>query len=857
VTVVWTVGLINAFNLMDNMDGAAATIGAVTALAIGVLSLIEGDVALATLVFGLAGACLGFLPYNLSAPARIFLGDGGSLPIGFVLAAAIMALPADHDTGLARLLAAGLLAGLPVLDTALVFVSRWRAGVPLLSGGRDHLTHRLATRLGSPRTVAFTLGLIQALIAAVAIAVTQGGEGSVVTAWSIWFAVGAGSVALLETRTWAPERTWGAPSRGQEGSVSRGPGRSPSFVEWALIAFIALACGLSPFLYGFYDLGVWGPIALVLLAALVGLLIARPAMPRPSALVAGGALGLVWVWAFLSTSWAESADQAMVDANRWLLYATLFALLVLLLRDDRLGALVIGAGTAAIGVLAGYIVVRMVGGTGADLFLSGRLNKPLGYVNGQAGYLLLGVWPLIALAERARRPWLAGAGLAGATLLGGLAILGQTRALVPALVISALVLLAAVPGRLRRAWCVVFVVAGVAAALPWLLDVYDAALSGRPPSDDVLRKAALAIVVSSALVGAAWGVASWLAGRAAPGARRVSAGVLIAGACLVPVVVLSSVHDPVGRVKRQYNAFVQLRTQPDASSRFVSGGGNRYDYWRVAVNEFQSSPFRGVGAGNYDRDYFLERRTTEDIRNPHSIWLQALGELGLVGGLLVLVFVAAVLAGFARRVSAAQRDRGQAALAVAAGGTFLVWLLHTSVDWLHLIPGLTGIALGAAAVLVGPWRPGAPSGHPRRRTAITAAAAVVAVVGAIAVGRVTLADHYRHQGQEAVNAGNSAQAIEHARDSLSLNDETLSTYYVLAAAEARLGRYRQARTALAEATRREPHDFVPWGLLGDLAVRRGDLATARQDYGTASRLNPRDPSLRTLARNPRAALSGF
>src|SRR4051794_33107170 len=211
ITVLWVVGITNAFNLMDNMDGAAATIGAVTGAAVAVLALIEGDEALATLMFGLAGACIGFLPYNLARPARIFLGDGGSLPIGFVLAAAIMALPIDGDGGLPPLLAAALLAGLPVLDTALVFISRWRAGVPLLSGGRDHLTHRLLTRLATPRAVAVTLGLIQVLLASVAIAVTQSGEASIVTAWTVWFVAGAGVVGLLETRTWTPDRSWMAP----------------------------------------------------------------------------------------------------------------------------------------------------------------------------------------------------------------------------------------------------------------------------------------------------------------------------------------------------------------------------------------------------------------------------------------------------------------------------------------------------------------------------------------------------------------------------------------------------------------------------------------------------------------------
>ena len=80
----------------------------------------------------------------------------------------------------------------------------------------------------------------------------------------------------------------------------------------------------------------------------------------------------------------------MTEANRWLLYAALFGVLVLLLRDDRLGAVIIGAGAAAILALGGYLTVRMLAGNGDELFFGGRLNEPLGYVNGQAGYLLLG-----------------------------------------------------------------------------------------------------------------------------------------------------------------------------------------------------------------------------------------------------------------------------------------------------------------------------------------------------------------------------------------------------------------------------------------------------------------------------------
>ena len=77
--------VVNAFNVFDIMDGAAAIVAAVSALSWPHIAVIQGDIALAVVVLGLAGACLGFLPYNMAGPARIFLGDGGSMPIGFVL----------------------------------------------------------------------------------------------------------------------------------------------------------------------------------------------------------------------------------------------------------------------------------------------------------------------------------------------------------------------------------------------------------------------------------------------------------------------------------------------------------------------------------------------------------------------------------------------------------------------------------------------------------------------------------------------------------------------------------------------------------------------------------------------------
>jgi hypothetical protein len=557
--------------------------------------------------------------------------------------------------------------------------------------------------------------------------------------------------------------------------------------------------------------------------------------------------------------WAESANQAMTDANRWLLYAAVFGVLVLLVRNDRVGAVLVGAGAAAIGVLGAYLLARMFAGSAADLFLEGRLNGPLGYVNGQAGYLLVGVWPALAVAERARQPLVAGFGAATASALLSLVFLGQTRAVVPALLVSGVVMVAFVPGRTRRVWALGAVACGVAIAFGPVLEVYDSTSAGQQVDDVVLREAALAIVLGAAVAGLLWAgvarVAPGLLERVGHPSTRLLAWTPLAAAAVVAcVLALPLADDLADRVAREYQAFVELDTEATESSRFTSGAGNRYDYWRVAWRQFADEPLHGVGAGNYDRTYFAERRTTEDIRQPHSIELQVLGELGLVGGAALSLFIGAVLWGFARRVRAARVSLADRGLAVAAGGAFVVWLVHTSVDWLHLIPGVTGLALASAAVLVGPARRGAAQpAASLRGPAIVAAAAIVVVLGAVLVGRSALAEKYRSDAQGLVTTSPRA-AIAKADDSLALDDEALDTYYVKAAAYARMDDYRTARAVLLQATRREPHDFVPWGLLGDLEVRRGDLRAAGAAYRHAAALNPRDRGLAVLARHPSAAL---
>jgi tetratricopeptide (TPR) repeat protein len=401
---------------------------------------------------------------------------------------------------------------------------------------------------------------------------------------------------------------------------------------------------------------------------------------------------------------------------------------------------------------------------------------------------------------------------------------------------------------------------GLQAILQPLLDVFRDSEGKLAPDPALVEDAARFTLLAAGVVGAGWAtvlaVVEGIA-RTGPSVRAAlrRGEAVLAGAVIVLVLLGATVAlgDATDEVREQYDNFVDLELNERTDTRFLSGGGNRYDYWRVAWLEFEDAPLRGQGAGNYDRLYFAERRTSEDIRQPHSLPLQVLAELGLVGALALLAFIGAVLAGLWSQARAARDSAAARLVAVAAGGAFLAWLTHTSVDWLHNLPGVTGIALCAAAALVAPWSRGTRSPRITGARIVAVVAVCLAVVAAAySVGRLAVADQYRIDARDHLRS-DPVEALRLANQSLAFNDDALPALYVKSAAYARLGRYRAARAALLEATRLEPHDHVPWALLGDLAVRRGDFAAARRYYRRASMLNPRSKPIRALARNPRAA----
>jgi UDP-GlcNAc:undecaprenyl-phosphate GlcNAc-1-phosphate transferase len=155
LTVGWIVGITNALNLLDNMDGLSAGVSAIAAASFFLLAALSGQFLVASLAAAIVGGALGFLWYN-RPPARIFMGDTGSLFLGFLLAVLGIKLRFPDSSEASFLVPLAVLA-VPCLDTVLVTVCRLRRGVSPMTAGKDHVSHRLV-RLGIPSPAA--VGLI-------------------------------------------------------------------------------------------------------------------------------------------------------------------------------------------------------------------------------------------------------------------------------------------------------------------------------------------------------------------------------------------------------------------------------------------------------------------------------------------------------------------------------------------------------------------------------------------------------------------------------------------------------------------------------------------------------------------------
>ncbi len=437
--------------------------------------------------------------------------------------------------------------------------------------------------------------------------------------------------------------------------------------------------------------GAWGCVVVALVAG--------AAVPRGrDALLAIGGLGLLAGWTLLSILWAPLAGNAYGAGQIAVMYVGALLASAMVLRDRALPLVepVLAAGTV---VVVGYgLAGRLLPGLlhfARSVSAEGRLEQPLTYWNAMGELAALGFVLCARLAgDRTRPPWLRDLAAAALAPLGLGLYLSFSRGALFACAAGLIALVVLAPRRQQLQALLLAVAVGVVASVAAATFNGVTSLSGSPSTRESQGAIVLALVVVIA-VGAGL-IQHLLAARVDDRAltlpRRaplIVTGLIAVGLTLAIVV---GSHESSG-------------TSPALSggaTRLTSLQSNRYDYWSVALRAFGTEPLHGIGAGGWSVEWLRWRSVAEGAQDAHSLELQTLAELGVVGAALLL----SVFAGIAR---AARRSlRSPLAPAVAGPIAALVtYLAHSPLDWDWQMPAVTLIATALAGAVIAAAEPAA------------------------------------------------------------------------------------------------------------------------------------------------------
>jgi hypothetical protein len=427
--------------------------------------------------------------------------------------------------------------------------------------------------------------------------------------------------------------------------------------------------------------GVW-------LAVLLGLAAgARPPRDRP-ALITFAGLALLATWTLISIVWAPVQNDAYQAGQIAVLYVGGLLASSLVLRGRAVVAaaeLALAGGTL---VVIGYgIAGRLLPGIlhyAVVPAAEGRLNQPLTYWNALGELAAVGLVLLARIAGDITRPrGLRVAAVCASAPLGTGLYLAVSRGALFAYFAGIVALVTIVRRREQlRAVIWTVVVAAVASAATSQLGGF-ASLQGTLAHQETQGIIAFVIIVAVAALGGA-GALAWASEDDRPLAlprhsSLLAAGVIVAG---LAVAIVLGAHERQGSVAN------------GTSSRLTSLSSDRYAYWSVAIRAFRSEPLHGVGAGNWNVYWLRWRHLTESAQDAHSLPLQVLAELGVVGIVLLATFVAGLLLAARRALARAPQTAGAAAALVA-------YFAHAPLDWDWQMPAVTLVAIVLAGIVLG------------------------------------------------------------------------------------------------------------------------------------------------------------
>jgi tetratricopeptide (TPR) repeat protein len=614
---------------------------------------------------------------------------------------------------------------------------------------------------------------------------------------------------------------------------------------FAQIVYLGLeGGGFDPIVHDQVGIAIWWIV-------LLGVLVA--ALPRrelsPAGWAALGLLGAFAAWTAFSLIWTESPERTSAELARMATYLGVFVLALFVCDSGGARRMIgaVGAAIALISIVALLSRLHPAWFPEADQtarFLSGgrnRLSYPLDYWNALAGLIAIGLPLVLELASRLRAIPIRALAAALLPAMALTAFLTLSRSGIAAAILALALFLALTSDRLGKA-LTLLPAAGGSAILIAAADRRDAFQDGllnaaaQQQADEMVPIVlGVCLAVGAIQAGLSFALQKGLRPRWTFPSRR-QASVAMAAGLVVALIALAAVDAP-GRASDAWAEFKQEGGPGDGTERLTSfAGQSRYQLWSAAADQNASEPLTGTGPGTFEFWWAREGDEDETVRDAHSLYMQTLGELGIVGLALLAAFLLTLFAGGARRLLRVEdRDRPATAAAVAGCAAFCV---TAAFDWMWQIPVLPVALLLLGAVLVAPTQESEPTRRLVGKLPFRLAAAAVAVAAVVAIAIPLTATSLVRESEADVRDGDLVGALEAARDAQDVQPSAATPRLQQALVLEELGQLPAAAAAARAATDRESTNWRTWLVLARVEARLGQVDQAVRDYRRAKSLNP-------------------
>ncbi|MFL5892594.1 MAG: O-antigen ligase family protein [Solirubrobacterales bacterium] len=626
----------------------------------------------------------------------------------------------------------------------------------------------------------------------------------------------------------------------------------PFLGGWLLPFALVLYLGLKG---GGYDQVVYGQVGIVVWWIVVlGAAVAVVPVSRigTAAWIGFGLLAAFAAWTALGVGWSGSAERSVAEIGRVTTYLGIFALALVTQGSGRLRrtTTAVGAGIAVVALLA--LLSRLQpglfpGATDTAVFLGvpSRLSYPLNYWNGLAAMVAIGI-PLVLITASAARSVLVRAMAAAALPVMALAALYTfSRGGAFEVAIALVVLFALHPRRLQLLPTALVASAGstiliVAATQRNALEHGLGNAAAHSQGDEML---VLVLVVCAGVGLLAAAIA--LTGRhlmpSRPVVPRRTAIAATAVTLLAAIVVAIAAGLP-GYLSDRWQDF-KAPGVPGVTGvqRFDSASGNgRYQLWQAAVDANSTDPAVGIGPGTYEYYWTQHRNRPVSVVNAHSLYLETLAELGVVGLLLIVGAIGTPIVVGTVRSLRARGDPDRAALFAAGVAALAAFAAAAAVDWVWQLPAIVAAFLLIAAALLssGVRRIAARAG---RALAPRIVLVVAGLACLIAVGIPLASAQAIRASQDEVHSNDLGAALTDARTAHAIEPYGASASLQEALVLELQGRFPAALAPARSATQEASTNWLTWVILSRLEAENGDAKASVAAYRKAKELNPQSP----------------